>query len=591
MSPENNHKGSKKAFSNYRGIFRVTVLRSIIDKLIYNDEYDTIDKHLTDSNVGARRNRNIRDNIFVISAISHNIRKRNLRDTDIQIYDAEKCFDKLWAKECFNDVFENGFRNDKLALLYNVNKDAKVAIKTIGGVTNRISIRDTIMQGTVWGSLLCTSTIDKLGKQSYEKPEHLYKYKGVPIPPLGMVDDIICVTNVEQTQQMNKLINTFIESKRLKLSQSKCYQIHMGKGHENCPKLKVHDAVMKEVKSEKYLGDVIDTSGSIQATIDSRKSKGQGIVSEILSIINEIPLGKHKIDVAMKLREVMLLNGILYNSEAWHGLTKKQVSSLEAIDESLLRGILQAHAKTPSEFLYLETGATPIKWVISQRRLNYLKHITSREDTELVKKVYLAQKEAPTHGDFVKLVEQDMVELNMSYQQLEVTDKVTLKAYLKKNATHAAFTFLKSQLEKHMKVKDIQYETFVIQPYLRSANLHSEEMKTLTAVRSMCVRNVKANFRKMFKGKMYCPLLCNSDNPAKDTQEHLLICPKLNTNKNNELGGIGPLSISQAFANIVNQEIIAKAIYKLIRKRTILLDTLEVTNTPHPRTSSRGGNP
>ena len=81
------------------------------------DEYERIDKNITDSNVGARRNRNIRDNIFVISVISHNIRKRNLRDTDIQIYDTEKCFDKLWAKECFNDVFENGFRNDKLALL------------------------------------------------------------------------------------------------------------------------------------------------------------------------------------------------------------------------------------------------------------------------------------------------------------------------------------------------------------------------------------------------------------------------------------------------------------------------------------------
>ena len=32
---------------------------------------------------------------------------------------------------------------------------------------------------------------------------------------------------------------------------------------------------------------------SIQATIENRKSKGQGIVSEILSIIEEIPLGKH----------------------------------------------------------------------------------------------------------------------------------------------------------------------------------------------------------------------------------------------------------------------------------------------------------
>ena len=30
-------KGSKKSFLNCRGIFRVTILRSILDKLIYND--------------------------------------------------------------------------------------------------------------------------------------------------------------------------------------------------------------------------------------------------------------------------------------------------------------------------------------------------------------------------------------------------------------------------------------------------------------------------------------------------------------------------------------------------------------------------
>ena len=52
------------------------MLRSIIDKLIYNDEYKIIDEHLTDSNVGARKNRNIRDNIFVISAILNDIRKK-----------------------------------------------------------------------------------------------------------------------------------------------------------------------------------------------------------------------------------------------------------------------------------------------------------------------------------------------------------------------------------------------------------------------------------------------------------------------------------------------------------------------------------
>ena len=46
-------------------------------------------------------------------------------------------------------------------------------------------------------------------------------------------------------------------------------------------------------------------------------NKGEGIRAEIVSIIKEIPLRKHTLDVALKLREAMLLNGILFNSEAW----------------------------------------------------------------------------------------------------------------------------------------------------------------------------------------------------------------------------------------------------------------------------------
>ena len=80
----------------------------------------------------------------------------------------------------------------------------------------------------------------------------------------------------------------------------------------------------------------------------------------------------------MKLRESMLLSGILFNSEAWHGVTLKQIKFVQSIDEALLRSILKFHRKTPTQFLYLETGAMPLWWIIAQRRIIYLKHITER---------------------------------------------------------------------------------------------------------------------------------------------------------------------------------------------------------------------
>ena len=111
-------KGSRNSFENYRGIFRVPILRTVLDRLIYNDEYSKIDSELSDSNVGARKSRNVRDNVFVLNAITNSVINGNEKPIDIQVFDVEKYFDSLWLKECINDLYESGLRNDKLPLLY-----------------------------------------------------------------------------------------------------------------------------------------------------------------------------------------------------------------------------------------------------------------------------------------------------------------------------------------------------------------------------------------------------------------------------------------------------------------------------------------
>ena len=225
------NRGARNSFDNYRGIFRVSVFRAILDCLIYNDEYEKIDVKLTDSNVGARKKRNIRDNLFVVNAITNSVVNGKEDPVDIQLFDVEKCFDALWLDECINDIYEAGLNNDKLVLLYLENQTANFAVKTAEGKTERTSIKNIIMQGTVWGSFLCTVTMDKIGKFVYDNPELVYKYKGVvETPSLGMVDDVLCVQKCSvETVKMNSIINSFIESKRLKLSTKKCKRIHIQK--------------------------------------------------------------------------------------------------------------------------------------------------------------------------------------------------------------------------------------------------------------------------------------------------------------------------------------------------------------------------
>ena len=79
----------------------------------------------------------------------------------------------------------------------------------------------------------------------------------------------------------------------------------------------------------------------------------------------------------------MLISGLLFNSEAWHDVTEAEIKILESVDEHLLRLLVGAHSKTPLEFLYLETGAIPIRFIMACRRMIYLQTILKRSDREL----------------------------------------------------------------------------------------------------------------------------------------------------------------------------------------------------------------
>ena len=96
------------------------------------------------------------------------------------------------------------------------NQIAKIAIKNSDGITNRTIINNVVMQGTVWGSLFCTTTMDKIGQMMYENKELLYRYKDlVEIPSLGMVDDIMSIQKCSaNTVANNAVINAFMERKK-----------------------------------------------------------------------------------------------------------------------------------------------------------------------------------------------------------------------------------------------------------------------------------------------------------------------------------------------------------------------------------------
>ena len=62
-------KGEKCDLKNDRGIFLVSIFRSILMKLIYRDKYGHIDSSMSDSQVGGRKGKNVRNHIWVLNGI------------------------------------------------------------------------------------------------------------------------------------------------------------------------------------------------------------------------------------------------------------------------------------------------------------------------------------------------------------------------------------------------------------------------------------------------------------------------------------------------------------------------------------------
>ena len=203
-----------------------------------------------------------------------------------------------------------------------------------------------------------------------------------------------------------------------------------------------HENVMKNSKKEKYLGDYITEKANSKDTIEDRKARGNAVLSSMTALLSDIPLGRRRIEAGLALRKAWFLNGCLFNSEVWIGFSPQDLHDLEVLDHKILRLIIGAQAKAPTEMLYLETSQLPIRNVISARRVSYYHTIMRRPKNELIREVFSAMKEEPTKGDWIHLLKEDLIDFGIDIENeafIESLSKEQFKNIVKKKAREIAW--------------------------------------------------------------------------------------------------------------------------------------------------------
>ena len=521
---------------------------------------------MSDSNIGARKTKNIRDHLFILYAVINSVVRGSEECIDIQIYDIEKAFDSLWLDDSFNELYDtlpDQQRNDKISLLYKTNLKNMVAVKTPAGLTKRVDMPCIIQQGGIWGSLLCSNSIDSIGRKCHTSGKYLYKYKkSTEILPLAFVDDLNCISKCgDDSANLNVFLNTQIECKKLTFYtsnssvSSKCQRMHVGRKNSLCPKLKVHGQEMLDVSEITYLGDRVTADGKNFKNIRDRVRKGTGLVCQILKILQTVRFGNCRIEIALLLRESLLVNGMLTNAEIWYHLQTSETDEIDRVDRSFFYRLMEMPRSVPKAAIYLEFGVLPLSTIIKKRRLNYLHNILKSPETGMLFKVFTIQWLYPCNGDWVVQVKKDLedFELPGDIQILKNWSKESFKIKVKESAKKYALSILLAKKQQYKKLKYLDYEELATQNYLTRGDLNFEQKKTIFLFRTRM-----ANFGENFRGgrpSTLCPL-CSSH---VDCQFEALKCPiilqevekKMTIDESTKIENIFMENISQSTIKLV----------------------------------------
>ena len=144
-----------------------------------------------------------------------------------------------------------------------------------------------------------------------------------------------------------------------------------------------------------------------------------------------------RIEVGLKLREAKIHNGILYNSETWCNYSDKDLEKLEQVDMAAIRALMDGgHSKCPKAFYLQEFETLMVRHLVIIRRLMYHCHILTRDDCETIEKVYVKQKENPCKGDWILLIRQDFlfIDVDMDDDWTATTGKEEYNKYIKEKS-------------------------------------------------------------------------------------------------------------------------------------------------------------
>ena len=270
-----------------------------------------------------------------------------------------------------------------------------MTVQNDSGKSDIFNIGESVKQGTVWAAPKCANFIDKGFREIEMTKTFGISYGNIEIPHLLYQDDILLMSVNETTmQKMLDIAENFQDRNLLRFNNEKCQLMCMRYGRKipEGNSLELNGDKLTTTTKYKYLGDVKNYKGNLEETINGRCQKCLRITDEITCLAKNPTLKQHKIEVGLKIINMILIPKLLYGCETWTGMTKEQLSKLEKVQKDVLTKLFALPRTTPPFGFRFDFGILPIEYKIKIRKLVYWHKLLNLDAKRLVKAIYDEQK-------------------------------------------------------------------------------------------------------------------------------------------------------------------------------------------------------
>ena len=518
-------KNSKKRMEMQykRGLFLTNILSKSMERILLNRRQEAIEDSVKPFQFGGITHVSIADNSFIMNNVIAEF-KREKKNLYIIFGDLEKCFDKLYLKDCIIELVDAGVPIEEAMFIYDMNRHIEAEVDTPHGKTKMFKIEEAVRQGTIFGTTLCgvsTNRINKMGN-----PDPLILHNKILIQCPIYVDDIAGMGGKRQIENTGIKMNGLEKTKKFEFNNKEDKTEVMAMKFNK--QTEVEEAIIEVRKGKvkntdlyKYVGDHYDRSGTNEIKIVKKMQKSKYMAHSVRRMGSYINVGDADMKTRLMLLESVVKLTLLSNVETWCMISTKEESSITTKHHEILCTVLGLKRSTPYYGIIGETGIWPYIHVITYKKLMFLHHLVHSEDRRVSKRIVLVQESQQMEDTWYSELKDKAKEMQLEIKTKEVEkyEKSTWKKMVKEKIKENIERELQQQYETKSKLRFLKDKPFQEEEYLNVGN--AAQCQNIMEIRLNMV-DLKMNFKGMYEDTV-----CTGCFEKEETTEHFIQCKKM----------------------------------------------------------------